>query len=495
MDMAILQFYRNKYRYPKYSNSLTAYGSPMDCTPVGVNLRSGTIRVKGEFTDFMSCNYLALTRDGQTIWAWIDDVRFRTEDSFEVTYTVDAWRTYKSKIDLGVQFIRRSPAATNLKDNLLGSTQPYVDIDSVMVMQPFAESRIFVIQVRGESDSLFSNAPVQPSPYMFYVTRFNVKSWQDNAALSELMSYLGNNAETQNIVTMYSIPYMDIDSLPAQPLVIQTASGTHTINGFKCLDSTTDASSLLKLETAIPMSTIIDVNAILKTEHSIQIVIPEAGIISVPDELLTREDLKLRQDVDLFSGASNYMLMTNDYKFYTQSVRGSSISSIPIISDPLDTYLSQNQNALATSLIGDVASIAMGAAMMANPAAAGFSGAAAALGGGMSISGGLNGLMNTAANVGDAGNNYANPPAYLGTALAANFNQRFWIVTKKTKVTNAVAVNSNFGFPYNMVDALTFPTAGYIQTEACNVESIDGSVPRWALEEINMIFNNGVLVK
>src|SRR5881392_708663 len=103
--------------------------------------------------------------------------------------------------------------------------------------------------------------------------------------------------------------------------------------------------------------------------------------------------------------------------------------------------------------------------------------------------------MHTAANIGDAGNQFVNPPAFLGTALAANFNQKFWVVTRKANVTNETQVHDNFGYPYNMVDTLTFPVSGYIKTEGCTVESTDGSVPNWALSEINMMFDNGVLVK
>jgi hypothetical protein len=493
MGMASIRFYKNKFRYPKYTETLTYYGESMDCTPVGINLRGGTIRVKGTFADFMSCNYMSLNVDGIGLWAWVDDVKFRTEDSFDVQYTVDAWRTYRGKISLGTQFIKRSPVTTKLKDNLLGSTQPYVDIDSVMVMQPWAASRIMVVQVRSMGGEVFSNTPVQPTPYQFYLTRFTVNRWQDNVALSNLISYISSSAETQNLVTMYSIPYMDIDGLPDGLLPIQTSAETITISGFKTITDTTAANTLLYLETPIPLPA--DVENITKVDHSIQVVIPEAGVITIPDEMLGQPSLVLRQDVDLFSGASNYMLKTGDGKYYSHSVRGSSISSIPIISDPLDTYLSQNQNALATSLIGDVASVLGGAAMMATPAGAALGGPMAALGGTMSMSAGLNGLMNTAANIGDAGNNYANPPAFLGQALAANFNQTFWVVTKRAKVTNEQKVHDNFGYPYNMVDTLSFPASGYIQTDACNVESTDGSVPRWALEEINTMFNNGVLVK
>jgi hypothetical protein len=219
----------------------------------------------------------------------------------------------------------------------------------------------------------------------------------------------------------------------------------------------------------------------------VSLVIPEAGIIDIPDELLVKPDLTLRQDIDIFSGASNYMLKS-DGKYYTQSARGSSISSIPIVSDPLDTYLSQNQNALATSLIGDVASIAMGGA-----AAYATGGLGAAIGGGMAANG-VNSIISRVAGQKDMANQFSNPPAFLGTALAAYHNQTFWIVTKRTGVENAVQVHENFGYPVNLVGTLSFPAAGFIQTEGCNVTSIDGTVPSWAMAEINNLFNNGILV-
>ena len=121
MSMATVRFYQNKYSYPDYSESLQSYGSSMESTPVGLNLRTGKLRIKGSMSDFMSCNYVGITRDNRTIYGWIDDVEFHTANSFYITYTVDAWRTYKSKINLGSQYIERSPIETNKFDPLLGS--------------------------------------------------------------------------------------------------------------------------------------------------------------------------------------------------------------------------------------------------------------------------------------------------------------------------------------------------------------------------------------
>lgn len=489
MGMAMLRFFKNQYRYPHYSNTITPYGQPMECTPVGLNLRSGTLRVKGDMDDFMNCNYMSLTRDGHTLYAWIDDVRFRTEDSFEVQYSVDAWRTYKNKIDLGTQFVVRQPQETTVIDPLLTSPKSYPEVTSLLHSIGDPQKRIFVVQVRAGGGEIFSNTPVNPTPYQFFMREYSVNNWAEDEALDRLMTVLSGSAETKNIVTMYSIPFMKLGDLPTLDLPVITPGNTELIPGFKML--TGDSPNLrLSISTEIyrDMDNIAD---LLRVEHSIQIVIPEAGIISVPDEIWIKPTLALRQDIDLFSGACNYMLESKDgtfFEYFTQSARGSSVSSIPIVSDPMDTYISQNQNALTTSLIGDVASIVGGAAV------AGASGGwGMAIGTGMMGTGAGN-IASKVADILDSSSKVHNPPAFLGTALVSNFNQLFWVITTRRGVTNASQVHSTFGYPANMVKKLDFPTKGYIQTQLCQVYTTDGSVPKWAIEEINKNFDNGILV-
>lgn len=486
MGMAKLQFYKNKYYYPHYSENLTSYGTSMDCTPVGMNLRSGTLRVKGDMTDFMSCNYLAFTRDFQTLYAWIDDVKFRTEDSFEVTYTVDAWRTYKSKVALGAQFIARRPQATFLPDNLLGSSSKNNDIIMTDHTIGNPNKRVFVVQVRTASGEIFSRTPVQPTPYQFYMIAYDPSNWSATQPLDQLMTKLIQGAKPVNIVTMYSIPWINLSSLPVLTpgLPVKTADSTSHIAGFSFLGSQ-DPRPLLKNEMVLSFGG--DLDTLMRTPHTAQIIIPEAGIINVSDDVLARPNVVLRQDIDLFSGACNYMLTSDGLKL-SNSVRGSSVASIPIVSDPLDTYLSQNQNALTTSLIGDVASIVGGVAT-----AVGTGGLGAGIGAGIASSGVQN-IVSRFANQADMANQYSNPPAFLGTAMATNFNGRFWTLVTKMTPDNATLVHNNYGYAYGKIDTLTFPTSGFIQTEGCAVTSTDGSVPRWALEEINGNFNSGIHV-
>lgn len=485
MAMAKLQLYKNPYTYPDYG-SISSYGSEMDCTPVGTGIKSGSIRVTGNIADFMECNYLRLQLGGRTIYAWIEDAVTLNDEVVTIDYRVDAWRTYRGAVTLGTQFVARQPQNTFIKDDMLGSTKAYPDISTKRIPKtPNTNGRIFVVQVRG-TGLTFSNTPVQPSPYQFYLASYQLNNWTNTTAIVELMETLADNAETENIVTMYSIPYMDISDIPQASLPVRLPGGdTVDVPGWRLINNQVTVSS--NLTRHIPISIDENVNSLMRVDHSVKLVVPEAGIIDIPDELLQDSNLQLREDIDLFSGASNYMLTTGGNEYYTSSVRGSGVSSIPIISDPYDTYVSQNQNALATSLIGDVASIGVGTALTA-----GSGGLMAGAGVG-AIATGLNGISSRYASAQDAGSRYNNPPAFLGTALAKSFNNWIWLVVTKQPVDNLSAVHNNYGYPINKVRTLNFPSSGYVKTEGCNVSS-DGTVPRWAIEEINQMFNNGIRV-
>lgn len=479
MSMASLRLYKNPWQYPDYG-SITAVGSSMPCTPVGIGLKTGTIKVKGSTADFMGCNYLALTRDGKTIYAWIEDAKFHTDDSFEISYRVDPWRTFRSSITLGTQFIERSNTVTYKKDDMLGATQAYPDIIERAHNIGNSSNRVLVVQTSVGTGEQFSNTPVQPTPYRFYFLEYNIHAWASNETLNKFITAITGGAQPKNIVTMYSIPWVDTSHLPTDNLIVE-GKDTVTVPGFKMLTEEVSMQGRLYSETKINIGT--NINELLRVDHSVQLVVPDAGIISIPDAMLKDGDLYLRQDVDIFSGASNYMVVSEN-NYYTQSIRGSSISSIPIISDPMETYLSQNQNALITSLIGDVASIAGGVAVGAAGGPAGM------VTGAMP---GINGIINREMGIADMAGTASNPPAFLGTALASSFNQMFWTVVTKSPVDNSTSVHNKFGYPLNKVAALTFPSSGYIKTQGCNVSS-DGTVPKWAIEEINTMFNNGVAV-
>src|SRR5690606_18157897 len=97
-----------------------------------------------------------------------------------------------------------------------------------------------------------------------------------------------------------------------------------TIQGFKMLNEQTTMQGRLFNETKIMIEDLVNIDELLRVDHSVQVVVPDAGIISIPDYMLKDGDLYLRQDVDMFSGASNYMVVSRS-KYFTQSVRGSAV--------------------------------------------------------------------------------------------------------------------------------------------------------------------------
>lgn len=489
-DMMTIHFYSNKYNYPDFSNTIISASEDIPCRPNSFGSRSGSISVgKAYFNHLNGANYISFKRDSNPMiyYAWVDDVTVQTDNSFILTYTVDAWRTYKGKIILDNQFLVRTPIATALRDPLLGSTSPHMDVTYKKYTFYKSDYRTFVVQVRPQTGEMNSRSPAQPCPYQFYFVDYLVNNWTACTPLVNLMGLLAGSAETRNIVTMYSIPYMYTEGLPAVDLPIYTGTSNtaNHVTGFKYLSTATDPTDLLYVEKELAFD--VDMTWLQRTDHSIQLVLPDAGIINIPPELATKTGLKLRQDVDLYSGAVNYMIVAGGEQ-YAISARGSSVNSIPILSDPYDTYLSQNQNALTTSLIGDVASVAIGVG-----SAVATGGAGAAFAGG-TVASGLSGIIGTLAGAKDAGSNYSNPPAFLGSATVGKFNQTFWTLITNTHVTNSDLVHSEMGYPYNMMDALWFPEGDgdYIETQGCSVYSTDGSVPRWALTEINQMFDNGV---
>ena len=180
------------------------------------------------------------------------------------------------------------------------------------------------------------------------------------------------------------------------------------------------------------------------------------------------------------------MLIAGDIP-YGASIRSAGLGNIPILSDAQDTYISQNQNALTVGLLADAGAIAGGLGL-----AVGSGGVGAGLGGGAVI-GGITSIASKVSGVLDAGAHATNPTTFLGSALMNCYNGMFWIVTSKRYVDNADNVHSRFGYPYNSIRELYFPSSGFISTEGCCVSS-DGTVPAWAIDEINSMFDKGVLV-
>lgn len=489
MTMATVQFYKNPYSYPDFKKTLSPVTQPSECTPKNTTLKGGSLHISGQWGEQTDHNYLRIKRDGTTLWAWVDNVITRTANSVQVDYTVDPFRTWKDNINLRHQFVARQPQETMLYDELLAGTQQAMEEDIVEHTWSSTDKRVLVVQVRRQNTAdLVSVSPVQPTPYQFYMVEYETNAWTKKSAIVNLFNELLINSETENLVTLYSVPYINMNGFADASLPVKhPGEPAKSISGFKFIGSLTIGDPVQDYFVRYsPVAFPYNKFDMMQVKHDLKILIPGAGIINVSDEAIQKGNLKIRQDIDLFSGGSNFMLTCGSGNQPTgQSVRGSSVASIPILSDPYDTYISQNQNALTTSMIGDVASITGGVGSMAvgNP-----------VGGAMALSG-ARGLHGTATSKNDLKNMLpSNPPSFLGTALANHFNNTFYSIFTYDGVDNRGDVHTHFGYPINMIKQLTLPGKGFIQTQNCNVGS-DGTVPQWAVKEVNQIFDNGIRVQ
>ena len=473
--MVEMRFIRNNNQYPFYASNAGTVVNTVMAKPVSKNLRSGFVDV--ELTNISNFNYVSYILHGKRIYAWVTDVEHIAGNKlYRVHFTTDAYRTYINNIIVGTQFIERSPEPTNLHDPLLGSTHPTNIFFTQNYSFPNPDKRYLVVQVREPHPDFVSMSPAQPSMYNYYVAEYDVKIWRGSGAVFDLMKQIGYGEKPNNIVTVYSVPHVDItsnDFANSELPLYYANNNSVAIEGWKILGSKTNNQKRFVTSCHINL----EGEGFLKTSHSFSIVVPDAGIINVPDTIAIKDNLNLKMYVDIFTGACNYILCIGDSPTHL-SVRGGATNSIPIISDPFDNYISQNQNSLMASILGDVANLGYGL-YTGNPVA--------------TTSGGT-GLLNRIVSLADAKNEIpSTPPAFLGSALMPHYNKRFWVQYNYTLADNAVKVNERYGYPKNMVDNVTIPSQGFLKLQNCSVRGRGStSVPQWAIEEINSRFNEGI---
>ena len=488
--MYIITFYNNPYTYPDYG-AITQVGTSFEVTGVDIDDSSGSLRTdKLTFPQRFSVNYIKIEREGVTLYAYITAIeRLTGAHGVLISFKVDAFRTFRNTVNFGTQFVVRQPESSWDYDPLLrGATGEFADISTTRYNFDNPIYRILVVQImRPDNDTVAAPTPIQPSPYVFYFKQYNINNPETDADINALMNVIRDSSRPTNLASIYSIPVFSSGGMSATlsgiPLIIGGSVTTVGSNFFRLSGGSWPA-AVRKFTDPFTFTD----KSILRTNHQVSVLIPDAGIINVPDELLFKENLRVRQDIDIYTGASNYMLVYDGVDITPSSVRGGGLAAIPIAYDAQQQLLAANRYNIGTSVLGDVASIGLGIAGLAGaPATGGISGM---VGGGM-IAKGVVGLVSTFGSIQTATEQQVNPPAFLGSALIPNFNQCAFLVVAKGKQTNAAIVNQRFGYPCNQVKTVTIPSSGYLQTQDCNVT---GNVPTWARVEINTLLDQGLRV-
>lgn len=488
--MYTIQFYTNPHNYPNYG-SITAVGESFSVPGIDIDDAVGSFRTdKLTYAQRFSVNYLSLIRDGVTLYAEITNItRVSGDNVVNIAFKIDAFRSFRSVTNFGTQMVVRHPASTFDYDPLLrGATGEPNIIESTRYDIDNPLFRVLVVQImRPDGDTTDYTTPVQPSPYIFYFKQYSVNNPQGDSDIAALMKAITDSARPSNIATIYSVPVFSSGgmstTLSGIPLIIGGTPTTVGANFFK-LTGGSWTSAVRRLGPVFPAFD----QSILRTRHSVSVVIPEAGILNIPDELLFKPGLRVRQDIDMYTGASNYMLVYDGVDATSHSVRSGGLSAVPIAYDVMQQNIASNRTQIWAGVAQDVGSIAIGGVALAGAAATG--GATGPIGAGM-VGKGVIGLLSTWGSLNDQVNQQVNPPSYLGSALAANFGQSMFLVVIKGRSDNASVVNNRYGYPVNQIQTLTIPSSGYIQTQDCNVS---GPIPMWAREEINTLLNDGLRV-
>lgn len=532
--------------YPYYKDLEGNFSEGMAIVNINKNSKGGSFTIHlNDVKDLYDFNYVVIAEEySKTIYGWIEDWVRERNGMFTVNYKIDAFRTFKNNINFGLQYVTRLDGLGldsvkpigSIKDPMIKTYGlPYETIHQANASPDGNDgnnTRYAVIQVRGRSyvggvDVSAavnpSNNPLNPSQYRLYVSEYKLNNPNGTSfALNNLLTALRNMAETSNIVTMYSVPFINgYGQLLDEELVLRVGDKPEqSISGFKVIGEYDDIMPLQTFKTSIDLRGVISEEFLTSYGDGIiqnpyqdpgisdglnesagidflngdtaQLITPEGQVLNIPPSVIKgitdytgapfseyKSRLRIERIVDLYSGSVSTHI--GDEFLTPYSVRSGPLGEITILSDPKDSYLAQNKTSravgLATTIGGGILAATTGGVSLA--ASAAMLGPTA------------NSLIGTAAGIADSGNNYSSQPLFLGETTGAKYNNLYHLVitTHHKEFTG-----KTYGRPFEEALELNIlqlnGVKGYIQTHQCKVES--GTAPLWAIDEINTLLDSGV---
>lgn len=495
--MVELKLFQNPRQFPEYTNSITQIGTTKQVTPLNINSQGGEI-LSQNFPELHTANYLSLKIDGQLLYAWIDSIEHYSGDKrYKIIYSVDPFRTYINRVTLGTQFIKRDPIANNKFDEMLKSENPLeVTINKIQMNNDASKNNyrtlvvVSKLAVAYQGNPVSSITPAQPVPYFFNLYDYDTQNWTQHTPLKEFMNAVQGSSKAVNIVSMYTIPLIEDggDFVPTQlPLDTDPPNTpTNIFYNFRLPYGTTNHFRKIKKINPLPES-------YKKTQFRNQLIIGEGAVLNIPKELSFKTNLYLKQDIDLYTGSSNWslcLLVNGEYQLTGHSTRTTGLSPIPLAYNEEQQLLAINQTNNRASMLSDVGNLAisgfgLGASLMTgNLIGAGLSGA--------KIIGTFVDSQNRKSALEDSLHNSQEQALFTGSALTLDYTNKVYQIITRENPTNSTNINSLYGYPQDKHKALSIPSpSGFVQTQEC---AVSGPIPKWAIEEINQIFDNGLRV-
>lgn len=170
----------------------------------------GTISTSFTYNQALQCNYMAFQNsdyNNKWFFAWIDDVRYVNDGTTEISYTIDSWSTWFSKVVVGSSFVIRE----HVNDDTIGlhtlpenvETGEYIRGISMQVTDTTALDCHIVI---GSTYNPYTNTDVTGGIYSNVYSGIRYYLMKDNQSATNFINGCSADGKADSINCLFYAP-------------------------------------------------------------------------------------------------------------------------------------------------------------------------------------------------------------------------------------------------------------------------------------------------
>lgn len=460
-----------------------------NCTPIK---NENMFYCDGNVEDYREYSYgrFWFTENGQSkkkVYFFIDSVHYLNDDVFRLDYTIDAFQTYMTDINIGQTMVERE----HVTDDTIGNytLEEPVSIGDLKVQSQstalsYSNDDFYYIvnstvdlNSKGAPDN-FDNAGSGVYGGVLYGSKWY--AYKNKDTIGQIIKDVNNAGKIDGILNIFMLPnlYIQVDDGTNEVLDSESLTITNTSMDYpSSLDGYTPKNKKLLTYPYVQVLMTNNVNT-YKTLRPERFQNRAIGFASILQPSFGYPALMIPYH---YNGV--------DFN-YEYSVTLQPFPQVTFINNPYETWLNQNSSQLVT---GVATSVGQGAVMGAIGGAS--FGGIGAFGG--AVIGGVSGAINTFAQMNDRSNLPNSVSGNIGSnnILAMNENNYFstQILTVKSDVAKSIDdFFTRYGYKvmrYKTPNINTRSDFNYVKTVDCD---FTGDIPHDYMVQINNAFNRGV---
>jgi hypothetical protein len=460
-----------------------------NCTPIK---NENMFYCDGNVEDYRDYSYgrLWFSENGQSkkkVYFFIDSVHYLNDDVFRLDYTIDAFQTYMTDINIGQTMVERE----HVTDDTIGNytLEEPVSIGDLKVQSQstalsYTNDDFYYIinstvdlNSTGAPDS-FDNAGCGVYGGLLYGSKWY--AYKNKDTIGQIIKDVNNAGKIDGILNIFMLPnlYIQVDNETNEVLDSESLTITNTSMDYpSSLDGYTPKNKKLLTYPYVQVLMTNNVNT-YKTLRPERFQNRAIGFASI------------------LQPSSGYPALITPYHYngvdynYEYSVTLQPFPQVTFINNPYETWLNQNSSQIISGQINNaIGGIATGALI-----GAGISGIGAGVG---AVVGGVTGAISSFAQMNDKSNLPNSSTGNVGSnnILAMNKNNYFntQILTIKSDVAKSIDdFFTRYGYKvmrYKTPNINTRSDFNYVKTVDCD---FTGDIPHDYMVQINNAFNRGI---